>query len=380
VGLKVIVVHNRYRSALPSGENTVVDQEIGWLHEAGVEVVPMLRDSDDIPALPLRDKAMLALDPIWAPSAQRELAELIRRHRPDVVHLHNPYPLISPWIVRTAHGLGVPVVQTAHNYRHVCANGLFFRAGHICHDCAGRKLALPALVHRCYRGSAAQSAVMAAALRVHRRTWLQVDRYLAPTRAMAGHLREFGIAAQRITVKPNAVEDPGDPPPGPGSGALFGGRLTAEKGLPLLLASWPRELGRLRVAGEGDLRDRVRARPEVDYLGRLDRAGMRAAIRESAFVVVPSTQEDVHPTLIIEALANGRPVLGTNLGGIAELIGPAGWVVPAEADALTAGLRRASVEAAELGGIARERYLATHTPQRCVQGLIDVYRSARRAA
>jgi glycosyltransferase involved in cell wall biosynthesis len=378
--LRVIVVHNRYRSALPSGENTVVDQEIGWLRGAGVEVVPMLRDSDDIPALPLRDKAMLPIDPIWAPSAQRELAGLIRRHRPDVVHLHNPYPLISPWIVRTAHGLGVPVVQTAHNYRHVCANGLFFRDGHICHDCTGRKLASPAVVHRCYRGSAAQSAVMAAALRVHRRTWFEVDRYVAPTRAMAGHLRAFGIAAERIAVKPNAVDDPGDPPTNPGEGVLFGGRLTVEKGLPLLVEAWPKELGLLRVAGDGELRGQVEARPEVDYLGRLDRAGMRAAIRESAFVVVPSTLEDVHPTLIIEALANGRPVLGTDLGGIADLIGPAGWVVPPRVEALSAGLRRASVEAAGLRGIARERYLASHTPQRCVQGLIEIYRSAKRAA
>ncbi|GIH05804.1 glycosyl transferase [Rhizocola hellebori] len=374
------MVHNRYRSALPSGENTVVEQEIGWLGAAGVEVVPMLRDSDDIPTLPLLDKAMLPIDPIWAPSAQRELAGLIRRHRPDVVHLHNPYPLISPWIVRTAHRLGVPVVQTAHNYRHVCANGLFFRDGRICHDCVGRKLATPALVHRCYRGSATQSAVLAAALAVHRRTWLQVDRYVAPTPAMAAHLRRFGVAAQRITVKPNAVDDPGEPPSDPGQGVLFGGRLTAEKGLSLLLAAWPAELGQLRVAGDGELRARVESHSGVDYLGRLDRDGMRSAIRASAFVVVPSVLEDVHPTLIIEALANGRPVLGTDLGGIADLIGPAGWVVPADVDALRAGLRVAGAQAAGLRAVARERYLASHTPQRCVQGLIEVYRSARRAA
>jgi glycosyltransferase involved in cell wall biosynthesis len=177
------------------------------------------------------------------------------------------------------------------------------------------------------------------------------------------------------------VDDPGDPPPGPGNGVLFGGRLAVEKGLSLLLQAWPQELGRLRVAGDGELRQQVESRPEVDYLGRLDPAGMRAAIRESALVVVPSLLEDVHPTLIIEALANGRPVLGTDLGGIPDLIGPAGWVVPpSTAEVLAGGLRLASVEAAGLRGVARERYLASHTPQLCVQGLIEVYRRASRAA
>ncbi len=380
MALKVIVVHDRYRSALPSGENAVVAQEIEWLGDAGVEVFPFLRDSDEIPSLPLREKLLLPLDPIWAPRAQRELAELIGRRRPDVVHLHNPYPLLSPWVVRTAHRHGVAVVQTVHNYRHVCPNGLFFRDGHICHDCAGKRLALPAVRHRCYRGSAAQSAVMAGALAVHRRTWQQVARFVAPTEAMAAHLRGIGIAGERIAVKPNAVQDPGTPPAGPGSGVLFGGRLSAEKGLPLLLAAWPPELGRLRVAGDGPWRERVAAHPHTDFLGRLDAASMRAAIRESALVVLPSLLEDVHPTLIIEALANGRPVLGTALGGIPDLIGPAGWVVEPALAALTAGLRRAVAEAPALGAIARERYLAAHTPQRCVAGLVEVYRSAILAA
>ncbi|HCT80167.1 MAG TPA: glycosyl transferase family 1 [Micromonosporaceae bacterium] len=371
--MRVIVAHNQYRSELPSGENAVVEQEIRWLTAAGVTVVPFLRSSDEIPSLPLREKVLLPLAPIWSPSAQADLVRLIREHRPHVLHLHNPYPLISPWVVRTAHRFGVPVVQTVHNYRQVCAPGLYYRDGQICQDCRGRTIALPAIRHRCYRGSLAQSAVMAVALAAHRPTWRSVDRFFAPTEAMAAHLRDYGIAADRIVVKPNSVDDPGDPPAHAGEGVLFGGRLSAEKGLRLLLDAWPVELGRLRVAGDGELRSLVAQRPEVDYLGRLDSAGMRAAIRAAALVVVPSTLHDVHPTIVIEALANGRPVLGTRLGGIPDLIGPAGWVVEPTVEALASALVAAVRHAPALGSVARQHYLATFTPEASVHILMREY-------
>src|SRR5215467_2643273 len=157
--MKVVVAHNRYSSAQPSGENVMVDAEIAQLRAAGVEVVPFIRSSDEIASLPVTGKLLLPLSPVWAPGAQRELAAILRDHRPDVFHLHNPYPLLSPWVVRTAHAHGVPVVQTVHNYRHVCAAATFLRDGAVCRDCAGRRLAVPAVVHRCYRGSLPQSVV-----------------------------------------------------------------------------------------------------------------------------------------------------------------------------------------------------------------------------
>src|SRR5256884_3921864 len=203
--MKVLVAHNRYSSAQPSGENTVVDAETAQLRAAGVEVVPCLRSSDEIGSLPLRQKALLPSGPIRAPSAVKALRSVIASERPDIAHLHNPYPLISPWVVRTAQAHGLPVVQTVHNSRQVCANGLYFRDGHICHDCRGRAVPLPAVRHACYRGSRAQSAVMATALTVHRGTWRGVDPYIPLTHAIAAHLRDLRIPDERIAVKPNST-------------------------------------------------------------------------------------------------------------------------------------------------------------------------------
>ncbi|OLE23102.1 MAG: glycosyl transferase family 1 [Actinobacteria bacterium 13_1_20CM_3_71_11] len=378
--MKVVVAHNRYSSAQPSGENTVVDAEIAQLRAAGVEVVPFLRSSDEIGALPASAKLLLPLSPIISPASVRALRETIRTEKPDVLHLHNPYPLISPWIVRTAHAHGLPVVQTVHNYRQVCAPGLYFRDGRICTDCKGRAFPLPAVVHNCYRGSKAQSAVMATALTVHRGTWRSVDRYIALTDAIAAHLRDYGIPGERIVVKPNALADPGPPAP-LGEGFLFAGRLSPEKGLGLLLEAWARHpegtLGTLRIAGDGPLRPLAEAaagaRSDVVFLGPQTPEGVRAARRDSAVVLATSTWYDVLPTVILEALADGRPVLGTDLGGIPYLVGDAGWIVPATVDALASALPRALACASGLAPLARKRYEATFTPDLLTRRLVDVY-------
>src|SRR5690242_10203039 len=207
--MKVVIAHNRYAAAAPSGENVIVDAEIAQLRAAGVTVVPFLRSSDEIGGLPAAQKALLPLSPIYNGPAQRTLARLIGSEKPDLVHLHNPYPLLSPWVVRTAHKHGVPVIQTVHNYRQVCSSGVYFRDGHVCHDCRGRAFGLPAIEHACYRGSRAQSAIMAGAPAIPRGTWHSVDRYVALTDAVAAPLVGYGIPAERISVRPNAIPDPG---------------------------------------------------------------------------------------------------------------------------------------------------------------------------
>ncbi|MEU1605608.1 glycosyltransferase [Micromonospora matsumotoense] len=422
--MRIVVAHNRYREAQPSGENTMVDSEIGQLTAAGVEVLPFIRSSDEIPSMPKSAKALLPISPIYAPRAQQDLSRLLTEHRPDVLHLHNPYPLLSPWVVRTAHKHGVPVVQTVHNYRQVCSSGIYFRDGVICQDCKGRALAVPSIVHRCYRDSRAQSALMAATLAVHRGTWRSVDRFIALTSAIADHLTDYGIPAERIVIKPNAVPDPGAPTP-LGDGFLFLARLTPEKGVDLLLDAWRRHpvgsLGTLRVAGDGELRPLVEAaaaeRADVVYLGQLDRAGVRAAVEASAVVIAASMWHDVLPTVIIEALASGRPVLGTALGGIPYLVGAdaphepagtgpaavasavaghapppagppaipagllggtAGWVVPPDPAALAAALPVARAGAALLSAPARLRYEQTFHPDVVLKRHLAIYASLTR--
>ena len=379
--MRIVVAHNLYSSAQPSGENTVLATETAALRAAGVEVVEFLRSSDEIADLPLGRKLALPVSPIYARQAQKDLSALLVREKPDVFHLHNPYPLLSPWVIRTAHKHGVPVVHTVHNYRQVCASALYFRDGHICHDCRGRAFPLPAVVHSCYRGSKAQSLVMATTLTVHRGTWRSVDRYIALTPMIAEHLASFGVPAERITVKPNSVPDPGFSDT-PGEGFVIVGRLSEEKGLPLLLEAWRKHpvgaLGPLRIVGDGPLRplaeQAAAERADIEFVGPVDRAGVNRAMRAAAALIVASTWHDVLPTVVIEALAVGRPVLGTNLGGIPYEIGDAGWVVEPDAAAMAEALGTAAKEAAGLRRTARDRYETTFTPEIITSRLVDVYR------
>src|SRR4051794_39763124 len=177
--LRVVVVHNRYVSANPSGENEVVDTELQLLKDAGVYVRPYIRSSDEIAQMNPMRRAAGAIRPIRSGEDLRRVDALIDEVRPDVVHLHNPYPLISPMVIRTSKRRGVAVVQTVHNQRHICMAGTFSRDGHDCYECVGRVPPLPGVRHGCYRGSRPQSLVMATSLSVHRPTFRLVDRFLA---------------------------------------------------------------------------------------------------------------------------------------------------------------------------------------------------------
>lgn len=378
--MKVVIAHNRYSSAQPSGENSMVDNEIRQLTDAGVEVVSFQRSSDEIAELSAPRKVALAGSPIYSRSTQKELTRLIHREKPDVFHLHNPYPFLSPAVVRTAQGLGVPVVQTVHNYRQVCMSAMYFRDGHMCHDCRGKFFPLPGVKHGCYRGSRAQSLIMATTLTVNRRTWHGIDRFIALTGHIADHLRDYGIGLDRIRVKPNSIPDPGEHDE-VGSGFVFLGRLSQDKGVDVLLEAWRRHpehaLGTLTIIGDGPRRELVEAaareRGDIDFVGQVPHEQIPGRLRAAAALVVPSLWEDVFPTVILEALSNGRPALTTDLGGPPTMIGDAGVVVRGEPESMSAGLVKLHATAPKLSKLAREKYLSSYSPEVVLSRQLEIY-------
>ncbi len=382
--MKVLVAHNRYRSELPSGENAVVDEEIAELTRAGVEVVPYLRSSDEIPDLPPMAKLSVPLRPVHSPGAVADVRRLIAANQVDVLHLHNPYPLISMSVVRAAHEARVPVVMTLHNHRHSCVRGSYFRDGHPCTLCRGKSLPWPAVQHGCYRDSRVQSVPMAIALRAHRSDQRSVDRYVALTESIATSIKESGLVrADQVVVRPNSVPDPG-PATGPGDGLLFVGRITAEKGVPLLLEAWERAgrpFGSLTVVGDGPEAPAVaaaaaRTQGAVRATGRLTGTAVAAALRGCAAVVVPSTAPEALPLVVLEAFAHGRPVVASRGGGLDAVVDAAvGWLATPTVDDLAATLSAAAAgDLAHRGARARERYLDTYAPPVVTAAQIQIYR------
>ncbi|MCX6418521.1 MAG: glycosyltransferase [Actinobacteria bacterium] len=166
----------------------------------------------------------------------REFTELLESEKPDVVHIHNVYPLISPWVIRTAHKAGIPIVMTVHNFRLDCVAGTYLRDGKVCTDCTSTSFAMPAITHGCYRGSSIQSVPMVMSRSIHRSTWQLVDRFIALTGFHQEFLVRMGIAPDRIVVRPTSVTDPGAGT-APGKDVLFVGRLGAE-GPPIEPLAW----------------------------------------------------------------------------------------------------------------------------------------------
>ena len=324
--MKVIVAHNRYQSSMPSGENRVVDSEIALLREGGVEVVPFIEYSDRLfePSLTLLEAAV---GPVISPRAIRRLRALITQTAPDVLHVHNVFPLISPWAIRTATSMGVPVVHTVHNYRHSCVAGTHYKNGAICQRCPNSAVPWPAVTNACYRGSRVQSAVMAVGQTAHGPTWRRVSRFLVTSPHMTEGLVRQGVPINRIEWRPTYAADPGVSPPPTHGGLVFIGRLEQEKGVELLLNAWTpavaRRWTRLVIAGRGRLADVVEAKsaddPTIQSMGLLTASEVQSAIRASTLVALPSLWFEGFPHVVTEALAIGRPIIVSARTGVCEL-------------------------------------------------------------
>jgi glycosyltransferase involved in cell wall biosynthesis len=384
--MRVVVAHNLYRSHTPSGENNVVIEDIQQLLKAGVDVIPFMRSSDAIPSMPLTQKLAAAAGPVYNPRAVRDFKRVLSQERVDVVHVHNLFPLLSPWIVREAKKAGIPVVQTVHNYRHTCVKGIHYRHEHVCNDCLDRRIPLPAVRHACYRDSRAQSAAMALGQVAHNRTWLMVDHFLALSSFMADRLAAQGILRERITVRPTAVPDPNLPNQEPDRALLFVGRLDQAKGINMLLDAWTSSCARkdgwkLRIAGTGPLAGRVARVAECDSsvipLGGLTSDEMSQAYRDSAAVLVPSIWYEGYPRVIAEAFAHRRPVIASRIGSLATVCNlPYALTVEPKTDAWGTMLDRLTkLDLAMMGDAARDHWERTLNSNASLETLLNVYRN-----
>ncbi|WP_340557118.1 glycosyltransferase [Streptomyces sp. GSL17-111] len=390
--MHVLVVHNRYASAQPSGENKVVDQEVALLRGAGHRVDVFERRSDDIAARSLAGKAALPLLVPWNPAVRSELAARLRAERPDVVHVHNVFPLLSPSVLAACADAGVPAVATLHNYNQFCAPGTLQRDGRPCTECVGAA-PLPAVRHGCYRGSRLATVPLAVSLSVNRRRWWSgVARFFCISAAQRDVLVGAGMPPERLAVKHNFVPDPGARRTGGGEHLLFLGRLAEAKGLRVLMAAWDALAADggvgvpLVIAGAGPLEREVAAwaadRDDVRYVGLYDTAECRRAVARSVAVVAPSTWLETFGLVVVEAMAAGVPAVAAAHGAFVELVedGVTGLLHrPGEPGALASCLRRITAEAARnraMGRAARRRYERDFSPAVGLERLVDGYRTA----
>ncbi|HKX29267.1 MAG TPA: glycosyltransferase family 4 protein [Blastocatellia bacterium] len=363
--------------------------EQNLLLERGHEVFNYTRDNREVERLA---SWKTGLRTVWSGEDYHSLRETIRQHRPDVMTIHNFFPLISPAAYYAARAEGVPVVQTLHNYRLLCLGAYFFREGKVCEDCLGKSVPWPGVFHGCYRQNRIVSGVVASMLTAHQtlNTWRRmVDIYVALTDFSKAKFIEGGLPADKIVVKPNFVH----PDPGLGSGdggyALYVGRLSAEKGLDTMMAAW-KELGQsipLKIVGEGPLADRVTQAAHnnsaIEYLGARSRDEVIEMLRHAACLVLPSRWYEGLPMTIIESFAVGTPVIASALGSMSSLVDHARTGLHFRAGDVVDLIRQVKWiishpdELAQMRQAARAEFETKYTAEKNHEALMQIYTLAQ---
>jgi len=388
--MRVLLIHNDYQQ--PGGETLVFEAEASLLQRAGHEVIFYRRTNEELRrAAPLK-KLMLGLSVVYAPRAVREVRRLIRNTRPEVAHVHNVFPLISPAVYRVLAEEGVPVVQTLHNVRFLCPNGLFYTRGAICERCKWGNT-LHAVRWRCYRNSVTASALYALSIGVHRRrgTFAGITRAIALTPFTVQKMVESRLfRADQLDVLGNFIPDPlpeaRTAPPVHGYVAFLG-RLSEEKGAHLLIEA-ARRLPDVpfRLAGDGPQREALermaRGLPNVELTGKISPDRRWAFLCGAALVVIPSTVYEAFSLAALEAMACGVPVIAACLGGLPYLVqdGVQGHLfTPGSAAELAERIRDVLGDPAgahHMGQAGRrlveERFTASHH----LEGLMQIYGKA----
>ena len=325
--MRVLILHSRYLSGPISGENRVVNDEADLLRAAGhdVEVLSPSPEGIGRPALAARS--------LVSSGTAAAVRELVRAHRIEVVHCHNLYPALGAGVLPAASRAGAAVVITLHNFRLMCPAGTFFRDGHVCEDCLGR-VPWPAVMHACYRGSRAETALLGASITLAKtgRGFGSVHRFLAVSDFIRKKHAAAGLPQERIALKANFV--PGQRRrEGPGRYFLVLGRLSTEKGVSEIVRAWTPDVGELRIVGDGPERpsvERLAAGNGVRLEGPAEPTAIPDLLAGARALVVPSTWFEGQPRVILEAYAAGVPVIASRIGGLPEVVldGQTGITVP----------------------------------------------------
>ncbi len=387
---KILLVHNEYHYR--GGEASYVQAQKNLLLSRGHEVFLLEKHNDQISQQSLKDLLYSGINSVWSIPAQAEMRSHITNISPQIVHVHNFFPLWSPAIHQVIKQQGVPTVQHIHNYRLGCLNALLLRNSQVCELCVGKN-PWRGLVYRCYRNSLPASLAVWLMLTFNRwrKTWQRdVDLFIVPSRFAFHKLIEIGLPADKMRVLPNFVPLPqirAVPPPDEPI-FLFVGRLSAEKGIMNLLEIWRRlhePTWQLKLVGDGDLLTAVQAYiaehqlHNIMLLGRQTWQMVQEYITKSSMLILPSIVYETFGLVIAETFALGRPALVSDHGALAELVqeGETGFCLPYnQLDLWVERIKWCGnnlSKLAELGGKAKNFYMQNFTPDVHYSQLIRIY-------
>ncbi len=323
--MKILVIHNQYLEK--GGEDRVVDLEIKMLEDYGNEVIFYQCSNKDIKSFSLFNKfKFLFRDINWNKKSYQELKRLVIIEKPDIAHIHNIFILLSPSVYFALKEARIPIVQTLHNYRLICLKGTFYTNNRICEDCLfGNRI--KAVFKKCWRDSFILSVFLARMLYKNTKNRIfqdNVDSFIALSEFSANKFKKAGFPEDKIFIKPNFVDFDFKTEKNEKYG-LFLGRIVDYKGLDTLLKAYTKlDKYNLKIIGNGpmfkEIKERIKDSKNIQLLGELSHEESMGYLRKADYLIFPSECYENMPLTIVESLANGIPVITTDLGAMKELI------------------------------------------------------------
>ncbi|MFM9873936.1 MAG: glycosyltransferase family 4 protein [Fimbriimonadaceae bacterium] len=390
---KVLQVHNRYVWS-PGGEIGVLEAEAELLRNHGVEVEQYFVDNES-EISGLANKIKTAKNIVWSSESLQNVRKAIKASKPDIVHVHNFFIHISPSVYKACNLENVPVVQTLHNFRTCCAAASLIRDNHTCQDCVG-KFPLPALKHKCYRGSLAATIPLVLMQQVNRWNGSFTQRcsgYICLSEFAKEIFTRSGLPGEKLYVKPNFATDHGASTKQRENKIVFIGRIVDEKGPHVLVDAWLKaqpEGWTCHILGEGDMKDDLMAKSKdcnsLHWHGWVTKEEVEEFIQASKYVIMTSTCYEGFPLALAEALSYGTPAIVPNHGAMPEIMQTPEIGFAAEpsspddfAKVITHATQIPEEEWHARSIAARQRFEQNYTPEANFHALMEIYQKVQSA-
>lgn len=376
---RILFIHNAYQHR--GGEDSVVEDEIRMLTDYGHDVLLYRASNDEINSM---GKIELIFNTFWSSKAYHAVKDILIKFKPDVCHIHNTFPIISPSIYWAISDEKIPIVQTLHNFRLACPQAMFLRNSSICEDCSG-KIPWRGVVRACYRESHAQTAVLASMITFHRKikTWSEkIDLYIALNDFCKRKFIEAGLPEKKLRIKPNFIdnnikhnENRTD--------FSFIGRLSKEKGVQILSdAAKIINSTKISVAGSGPEIEKITGNDHINYLGQIQQDEILKLMSRSIAIIVPSIWYENFPRTVVEAMSCGTPIIASRIGALESIIidGYNGLLFkpgdPKNLSEKIMYLKNNKDKAIELGNNALKTYKKYYSKEKNYLELISIYQEA----
>jgi glycosyltransferase involved in cell wall biosynthesis len=388
--MKILVIHNFHRSGSVSGDDFSADKEIKLLESYGHTIVKFVPSNDEFDGSSISKKVFIALQIPWSFISFKKIRKIIVKQNPDIIHIHNIFPLLSPSVYYAVQREKIPVIQNLHDYRLLCPRAFFLRGGEVCEEC--RKISFfKSIQYGCFQNSRIRTVPVALMLHLHHslKTFQsKIDAYICLTNSQRSIFLDAGFEKEKLFVKPNFIEDTFIKEQyQTGRFALFFGRIGEEKGISTLIKAWkylPDVL--LKILGGGPDTEKFKSLAmglnikNLDFLGYKPHLECMKMVSSAMFLIAPSIWYETGIRTIIEAFSQSKPVIASHLGAMADLIehGKTGLLFqPNNAEELASKVRwlwEHPEECYKMGINARKDYETKYTPEKNYEMLLDIYK------